>query len=53
MKEDARYRTLAAECRQLAWVTSTRQTIEALLQMADEYERKAEAIKKRSLPLPS
>lgn len=47
MEDSVRYRELAAEARKLALATSTRQTVEGLLQMAVEYDRKADAAEKR------
>lgn len=51
MTEAARYRALAQECRQLAWATTTRQTVDALLEMAAEYDVKAQELRKRNQQL--
>jgi len=50
MPEAERLRDIAANCRQVARIVDTRTTIETLLRMAEDYERKADEAEKRYSP---
>lgn len=49
MTDAERYRDLAAQARQLALITTTRETVDGLLQMAADYDRKAEDAERTAL----
>lgn len=51
MDEAARYRELARQALSLASSVSTTETIEALMQMACEYDQKADELEKSPVPL--
>ncbi len=47
MPESERLRDIAANCRQVARVVDTRKTIETLLEMARDYDRRAEEAERK------